>query len=475
MFVNPLNNSCQINCPSNWLFRWVTKFIGLDVHLVRECVSQCTPNEYIHNGSCVTSCPTETVYISEKQCLNSCPLDKPMRRKDEINNKIICLRECSNQDYIYDNFCINQCPKDLSLAFNRACVDKCPQSHPFQWPEYGHRRVCVDVCPQESIYFANNVCFLHCPAEKSFYFNKTCKKECPAEFKYVDRSRNCVNKCGPDYFISNNACVEKCEEEEYEYNGTCVSQCPLGMLYMCSEFELPFCGNFIIEYPRVCRSCVAKCPDNMVRHNETCVNICPAIMATYNKTCFDKCPSFTPFYRYNVTLCNVYNFFYGYEIVKFCLEKCYPNELLLMNATEKTTKCVSNCPEDRFFIWNNTCGSDACNTTYSYKTDMGIWCRDTCPSNLFALKLNAGNATCVSECPTERPFAHLRECLLQCPKGYSIVLKRCASIYILVICAVAVLAFLLFLIVFVRDSTKEYFEIATLMFQMVKDKVNTFP
>ena len=87
--------------------------------------------------------------------INDCSDDWKTKTKKSIDDKNICVYECSEDDtyiYQYKNKCYKNCPEGTILSNdNKKCLVLCPENSPFE---------------------KNEECYSYCSAED--FFNKLC-------------------------------------------------------------------------------------------------------------------------------------------------------------------------------------------------------------------------------------------------------------------------------------------------------------
>jgi hypothetical protein len=113
--------------------------------------------------------------LNNKSCtINDCSDDWNTKTKKSIDDKKICVYDCSEDDthfHQYKNKCYNNCPEGTILSSdNTKCLVVCPENLPFEKDEE---------------------CFVDCNAQD--FFNKLCiinKKNIEAKEKMVDIIEN---------------------------------------------------------------------------------------------------------------------------------------------------------------------------------------------------------------------------------------------------------------------------------------------
>ena len=265
-------NECLNKCPT---------ILSLNGDLCYTEESQCEPNTKVitlSNGQNQCDClykfykegNTKTCLASAEQCPGGKELYIPSTKE--------CISSCpSGLDKIFQNYCLDQCPKGASIPSggtecqcpndkinwysisetNFECLPgKCLESHPFLISD---SKQCVERCKGTSYdHLVNNICYANCdgfantestPIDtyandyeyatnscrcKTFwYFEETTQKNvCPTEdknsckdftgkgFNYVVKStRQCVVSCPSDYSYSfNDECFYSCDNAKTQFN-----------------------------------------------------------------------------------------------------------------------------------------------------------------------------------------------------------------------------------------------------------------
>ena len=107
----------------------------------------------------IDNMPKILAELNNKNCsINDCSEDWKTKIKKSIDEKRICVYDCSQDDtYIfeYKNKCYNNCPDGKTLSSdNKICLIVCPEERPFEKNEE-----CIEDC--SALDFFNNICIIN--------------------------------------------------------------------------------------------------------------------------------------------------------------------------------------------------------------------------------------------------------------------------------------------------------------------------
>ena len=202
------------------------------------CVNKCSENYFSKEQKCYEcdeSCKTceneakkctsciEGKFLNKgnskcEKCSEYC-LECFARESNESQNCKNC-NETSNYTILFNNNCLDKCPKNMSL-YNKTCYDKCPGKLVL------FDNNCLDNCP-ENLFLFNKDCVEQCP-ENMLLFNSNCLDKCPANMVLFNKT--CFDKFPGKMILLNNNCLDNCPEDLFLFNNECVKQCPKNMVW----------------------------------------------------------------------------------------------------------------------------------------------------------------------------------------------------------------------------------------------------
>ena len=276
---NEINNNCQ-ECIDNY------KFLNDPNAIQGNCYKNCTYNYYFNESKQYTctesdSCPNEFKKLigPKKKCIDDCKNDD----KYLFDYKNDCLENCLENTKIYleNKLCLDECYQN-QFEYNNYCYNECPdRTHKL----FNIRNICVDIIP-ENYYLDNNdnihkECFYTCKKcnQSGNEINNNCL-ECNDNYKFLNDSlailNNCYNICDLYYFDENNQyfctqscpssypklikskkkCIDVCKkDDEYllDYNNQCYRECPENTKLYHEEYKcFDSCNSTQIEYKGIC-------------------------------------------------------------------------------------------------------------------------------------------------------------------------------------------------------------------------------
>lgn len=430
-----LNDTCQDDCPENYLRRSL------------RCVLNCAANEYIYNRTCVESCP-ENTYLNNTLCLNKCPSQYPFHCQSEMGPQCsernvysptkLCVSRCPEHSLIYNNSCVKQCPPTF-LVSEQTCVPACSKETPliqnktltidtwtycrYCFPTWQKRTQskqtieCVSVCRENMVEF-NSTCASECPDNYPYIMNGTCISEgCGTMYMLnVSTGITCVDDCTKHGFAYENTCSTICPY--YVSNNTCVQRCAQYSPFIVNQTKTVSCNNgykdcqLSIQF----RECRSDCPEHLYKLQDTCQEKCPVPYFAFNRTCLTTCPESNPFHQpvsSDINTVSSSSLRVNNEKVtnKIKFEKCVSTCSDPYNFLDKVNKaCVDICPKERRFIFLNVC-TEACSKEKVLNgIQPGIECAEACPKPKLLF-----NKTCISTCPNQTYNFNELQCVSECP------------------------------------------------------------
>lgn len=422
------NNSCKRKCPDshNLVYLHSSKF-----NEILMCTNHCN-NLVLYQNRCIPRCPQLTV-LHNGTCLSSCPSTHPniyskeLRHRTDVSlnqSDFVCVRECGTEYNIFNFTCVAECPNSAAFANGGLCQKECSGDKPYHKE---HFRKCISSCPSGYFLFNNtNICYNNCPKDFLHTFNQTCYSVCPEAYPFiVEKGKGafyyngtsyiselyyeCIEEC-PDFYLQNK-CVTSCPASaKYQFNKTCVRNCSGDMPYHLTKRKFLYFNEYY---------CVAACPVYVVKHSSICTPTCPTgALFLYNTTCDSMCPPSNKFAMKKNSFYECLAYCPKLSVNNLCVDKC-PDKAKYQAGPVCLSMCNGSLP---YHLTNTT---KTRRNYYSYTTETNYYCLETCPKNMFAFYLR-----CVTECP--KTTYHLQEkCVYDCPYPSQYVIateQRCTDV-----------------------------------------------
>jgi hypothetical protein len=170
-----LKDSCVATCPSGYVEKGSSCILACDfLSEDGTCINCLDNNQYYYNNSCLDTCPSNLISDSEGRCQDC---------SSKIIYKGYCYDSCPDKTF-YDsshNTCYTCEEKDMKLKDN----------------------ICVPICPVGSGLNQNNVCE-SCKTQNLYYYDNLCVKICPFGTNENDNLGECdpVNVIGKIYNLT---------------------------------------------------------------------------------------------------------------------------------------------------------------------------------------------------------------------------------------------------------------------------------
>ena len=338
--------------------------------------------------------------------------------KNDLNNNIICYKECDYYFYYdlnnnYNCTIDDKCPDNFNklIISKKECIDDCSKDDIYF---YEYKNKCYEYCPDGTVLVNNtNKCkeykdILNC--NKSYYYNYN-KTECisnipegyycnDTELKTIDKCHENCQTCNEGPEDNNNNCL-KCKEPFYLEMGNCVINCTNSIL--------------MNETHKTCK-CLSDVKCNKCSKESILVNRC--LSCNSEEGYYQKFNDSNNF----LFLINCYN----KEIIDegYCLD----NNLNIFKPCYKTCKkCFdygdernNNCDEciSGYILNNNTknCWKE-CEYYFYFDNENKYHCTDdnNCPSNYKKLIIN--KKRCIDNCNMDNDYKYEYEnnCYINCP------------------------------------------------------------
>lgn len=421
------NNTCRRTCPDSHRLVYLhsSKF-----NEILMCTNHCV-NLVLYQNRCTTKCPKQTI-LHNGSCLSSCPTTHPyiystaLRYRTDVSlnqSDLVCVRDCGLEYKTLNFTCVVECPIPF-FAHGGLCKNECTGDKMYH---IQHFRKCISSCPLSFFLFNNTkICYGNCPKDFLYTFNQTCYSECPETAQFVIEKEKgafyyngilyqsglyyeCVEKCPYLYF--QNKCVTTCPATaKYQFNKTCVRNCSGDMPYHLTKRELFYLEKYY---------CVAVCPVYVVKQSSICTSTCPVdALYLYNKTCDSMCPFSQKFAMKKMSFYECVAGCPKLSVNNLCVEKC-PD----MAKYQAGPVCLNMCYGSLSYHYTNTTKTRL--SYFSYTTETNYYCLETCPKNMFGFYFR-----CVTECP--KTTYHLQEkCVYDCPYPFQYVIAtelRCTDV-----------------------------------------------
>ena len=361
------------------------------------CYDKCRGSYLYHNDGefrCYKNCNINSKFKYHKEddyiCYSSCDLIPGIGDKYYNDNFVCrCLFYDSTNKICYNSEldCIE---KKLNYIEGNKCKDSCSINKPYK-VKYTidgkdfYKCYNKTECIENSYYYYNldsnnGECWVKCLGNKYANENNTDYK--PKE----DRNGNtCTSSCSDDFpKLSNGVCKSRCSQNEYfteDEPNKCINECNSDYTHISENNEcLKSCTQYTLPQDIGKPRCVSDC-------------------ATYNK--------------------------YSLQEDKNCYNSCFINNT--QYKFDEGFKCVSTCPEERPYSYNNICSKkptdkfyysnktivDKCDPLLFSSSDRNQ-CIDSCGNNE---KIYENH--CYLECPFEAPYfitdnKGIKKCVLEC-------------------------------------------------------------
>ena len=463
LIKNNENETCFSECPNNYPYKDDTNRVCLkkcpsyfdgkkcvdkcpQFHFEDsyECVDNCTKDgkEYYQPENntyniCYYTCPSDFPYLSQNgtdgkyYCIDKCPDEKPYFYED----KKICRQSCTLYQTIgnqTDNItiCVDECPQNQKI-YNQFCIEECPSEASFIQKETLStgkiRETCTKACP---IFISNSSkeCLDECTIFESYEYVKYCYKECPnGTFAYDEGTKKkcsdtgCPKNTFKFYQLNKDngvyECKKNCSSDKYyqENGGECYDHCPkeynyIGGNNLCIKSCIDTFGKYYQLFENQSDyniyKCVHLCDDGQLLDDETnfCIdgNKCPngTYKSPYN-ICYSSCKSDqdNPFSTKNDANESV------------CAKKCHQDE----PNYGSDYKCQFGCQDESEIIdYDGACVNTCNNSLYKYKDLEKKECVKECGTKYIYHELSQ----CTNECLPPHNHIEGNECKKECDYGH---------------------------------------------------------
>ena len=402
----------------------------------------------------------ETKECSTNSCING--QKKKTKKRAGMNDIIRCSYTCEKDEFLYNEYCRDNCPNDKQFYYiddnrQKVCTSNC-KDHELYYIQGEKKCVSIDECDyvndkiclqgKDCLHnFGSKVCVSSCGVEDEYKYkdedNNICYKNCPT--KYVRESDN--NKC-------ENNDVDNClfiEAEEHLMNRKCYRACPSTYPYRIFKTQkcssTPCHQQSVYKYSffkdeKICYSSCASIPFIGKKYYEDDNYKCICYLygkkdekyKCYNDEASCKSDGFS-YKQGNECLINCGAYVYDvkdntkldecYADEYKCLEKEYP----YYNKDDK--KCYTTLPADRYpneidpstnlpkRDSNGNTYQAHCNSNLKFLSRSGV-CKDKCDEHEYYISNAHGGYDCKVDCNDNGKtfISESGECIAVCPFKY---------------------------------------------------------
>ncbi|KAL4499147.1 hypothetical protein ABPG72_017049 [Tetrahymena utriculariae] len=427
-FLNPFENTCVTECPTNYypsssnnkclkcdtLCKNCTD-IGSDKCTQCEgslflkdgntCSSNCNNNEYgnILNNKCelcdkkcktcikkadkCTSCYPGT-FLAEGKCESECP-DSTFKN-EKLNICDSCNTQCQTC-FGPSNFECNSCIEGtyLDKAKNN-CVPECPIKY-FGDSTSNKCRECIDKCDECSDDKTCKKC------SGGYFLHKgQCVNQCPTKFFNDTSSQQCIKcayTCLTCFDATDNGCLT-CITETFKNtdNNSCLyeNECPSGRYPDRNTKKCESCFSTCEECEGKNENQCVKCNQNRLLYQRECLKECPSNTFKFENKCIDCDPSCATCFGTSSFKCLACS-----SGLKFSFNSIINNYNLNILGFLLEGSCVEQCESNYYPSTKN--GQQVC-----------LQCHAQCS------KCNGPDSNNCTECPSEQ-FMYQNQCIKNCP------------------------------------------------------------
>ncbi len=436
-------SNCYVDCPLFEAYDFTNK----------QCVSCTSPQQYVNNNECVTSCSSFSKVVGAYNVCESCPTNQYFNSVDNL-----CVTTCP--EYLIPNTSTYVCENckllvPMQISYNGACIagTSCPTNTLLgnsarngcydckSINKYLEGGVCLDECSYGKILnHANNTC-LSC-ANNEFNLNNQCVPVCGQGFIYD--SFNVCKKCPSTLKLYNNEFVAKCptnlgvdnfnqcvncrDISQYMYKEKCYPTVPLNTELTNIFYNIyNDCAALNPKKFKYLNTCVEKCPQNYATYEDgdECLNWKDLDKYLFNNFILDHCPGFS--FANSENVCQTCKDFDKFFHMGECLNKCpdyyfYDENNVCYNCDVSGkiyfgNKCVDSCAFYMYHDQNsNTCVF--CKDTNQYMVFGEKRCVDRCPENLGIYDYY--NVCSTNYCQDLNSYYFNYYCVIKCPKETSL-------------------------------------------------------
>ena len=366
------NKVCSQSCDDNYLYD--------QDNICYSCKSDFDPPKFLLSKECVPSCPDTTSidytnnictlcngpngnYLYDGECVTSCPTNY---LADPSGKCYSCQEE---NKYLYQNQCWNSCPVGCYIDTNNFVCNCCFDNKMFLLEDSNQ---CVDKCPDNYLIQPGSVCH-SCKSEGKYFFNNGCVQSCPDYASIDEVNKICISCLANGLYLSDNQCVKNCDLYSIVL--------PNNICYNCKQNN----NQYYLD-KKTTSMCTSDCPTYATKDMDkmVCTSCLDYNQWLFNNNCIDNCQ-------------------YCKQENNVCV---YCNECQANNTIKLGSGCVTNCPDGYKQNDINECISckdlTSDNTTFYYNDD----CVNTCPDGFIYDTNNICSAcdfilnnNCLPACP----------------------------------------------------------------------------
>ncbi|KAL4449881.1 hypothetical protein ABPG74_015000 [Tetrahymena malaccensis] len=480
-FLNPLENTCGSECPTNY-------YPSSSSNKCMKCDTTC--KNCTENGSdkC-TECEGSLFLKDGNTCSSKCNVNEygnNLNNKCEICDKkcLTCIDQadqctsCNPGTFLTEGKCEQNCPdstfKNQKLNICDACHDSCktcfgPSNFECNSCKDGtyldnSKNNCVPKCPTK--YFGDSTsnickeCIENCDVCSDdqkcqqcsvgyFLLNGQCLSQCPIKFFNDINTQSCIKcayTCLTCFNSTDQGCLT-CIDETFKNtdNNSCLyeNECPSGRYPDRDTLKCESCFSTCAECVGKSENQCKKCIQNRLLYKGECLKECPRNTFKFDDECIDCDPSCATCFGSTSFKCLTCSS--GFLQEGSCVEQCEKNyypankngQKVCLQCHEECSKCngpdSNNCTEcpSEFFLYQNKCVKN-CPVFHIYdenrvcqkcsKSIKNNKCVDECDSNEFIDKNNLLCSPCATECKTcNGPTKN--ECK-ECADGYFLDVQK---------------------------------------------------
>ena len=440
-------SKCYENCPNGY-FSYETYNCSqtCDSNLLnftnKVCLLNCELGKQYYDSTynyCLNDCDELGLFEYGNQCVNSCSSIHDYNEGKLVANMATKKCECMNLYYIdNDNKinCIENCEEEhkYRLFGTTECLDFCNESYILSLDE----KICFgsdNYCPKNTkntTYIDNGIAFFKCDCLYKYYINEDnitiCldeNEECPDEYKYlIEGTSQCIQNCSEDYTEVGDFCLSSsnAENKYWYFNKSENKYLSVGS---CEEIDY-----FLIENTS---QCIENCTVNnyFVYPNVNGINQCQLNCDDIPNTIVKRVNSEKSHYECkctdlwymsgNIIMCKT-------NTANNCKEAFGDNYKYLIKETKQ---CVSECPGDYPYLFDNECFNSCDNVSRYYDFEVKKINENLCDCKNLWKSVNGVKKCINSDICYENGYNILvsdtKECVDKCPQneGYKIFNNVC--------------------------------------------------
>ena len=488
-FISENGRECYSQCPYGKFYINPNKYSSYNGLFLKKCLSECPPDYPFHEVNsyeCIKpqDCNSKIADYESGICVIKCSTKYQSEVTEDSNIGIICLNECVEKYGKYltpDKKCVANCAdynSIVDLINDISGVCKCKKLYyyddsnimrcyddsklecgsstsPYIIRKYGTDQ-CIKICggilsvDEDICYDNTHICNQNTHLITKINGQKKC--ECMYKYYYNDNKKKCLGQneqCPRNLFIpETNGCVTECEGDySKKFYNFCLSACPDGAtdisnICTCPKKWYSISNEFICYDSNKCpdsypledistHQCLKECREisNYILVIDKCVNDCSG----YTGTSLQTIDYYADDYKFADYTCRCNNKWY-YDISRnenICLEshtECSDISPNLKYIIKNTKQCVSSCPNDYSYSFNDEC-LHSCEEFEEIYFIMSALNSKICKCKNLWKYIENGKIECIREdfCPREYvQIYNKKQCLLgnACPRESPLIFNR---------------------------------------------------